>query len=221
MDITSYLLGKKSSGGGGGGGGLDWNAIGYESTPQSIVDGYNYALEIKNNWQNIADLSNKFKENRNITIMPLVDTSNATNMSSMFSTSTLTEIPLLNTENVTDMSYMFNSCELIETIPLLNTGKVTTMKNLFYGCKNLKTIPILDTSKLSGSSSFTTTFGGCVSLTDEGLDNILQICINATSYNGTKTLAKLGLSNLYYSASKIQALPSYNNFVNAGWSIGY
>lgn len=49
MDITSYLLGKQA-GGGGGGSDLDWTAIGYDSTPQAIVDGYNYAKQIKDNW---------------------------------------------------------------------------------------------------------------------------------------------------------------------------
>ena len=47
MDLFSYLLGKKSGGSGGGGGtGLDWTKIGYEGTPQSIINGYNYAKNI-------------------------------------------------------------------------------------------------------------------------------------------------------------------------------
>ena len=50
MDITSYLLGKQASGGGGGGSSLDWSAIGYNGEPQEIKDGYNYAVEIMENW---------------------------------------------------------------------------------------------------------------------------------------------------------------------------
>ena len=46
MDLTSYLLGKKSSGGGG----LDWTAIGYTQSPKSISDGYTYAKQIYDNW---------------------------------------------------------------------------------------------------------------------------------------------------------------------------
>lgn len=205
----------------GGGGDIDWSAIGYESTPQIIVEGYNYAVEIKNNWQNVADLTDKFNDNKNIKIMPLVDTSNATTMNGMFYNSNIMEIPLLNTENVKDMISMFYSCVLIETIPLLNTSKCEKMGTMFLGCRNLKNVPILNTSKLYNSNSLSNTFGGCLSLTDESLDNILQMCINATIYRGTKTLAKLGFSATYYSASRIQALTHYQDFINAGWTIGY
>lgn len=58
-------------------------------------------------------------------------------------------------------------------------------------------------------------------LTDASLDNILQMCINATSYTETKTLAELGLSNYRASVSRVEALPHYQDFLNAGWTIGY
>ena len=67
-----------------GGGGLDWSTIGYESTPQSIINDYNYAIEIKNNWIPNTDLSSKFSGNKNLVYMPLVDTSITTNMLNMF-----------------------------------------------------------------------------------------------------------------------------------------
>jgi len=62
----------------------------------------------------------------------------------------------------------------------------------------------------------------CSNLTDESLDNILQMCINTTSvYTRPKTLTELGFNVGYYSASRIQSLPHYNDFINAGWTIGY
>ena len=177
-----------------GGEGLDWSAIGYDGMPQAIKDGYDYAVEIKNNWVPYSNLQNKFYNDLNLKIMPLVDTSNATNMYGMFeNTKGLTTIPLLDTSNVTNMNSMFYGSG-ISTIPLLNTSKVTDMGSMFSNGR---------------------------SLTDESLDNILQMCINATSYAKTKKLSQLGLRSVYYPVSRIQALPHYQDFLDAGWTIGY
>lgn len=176
------------------GGDLDWSAIGYDGTPQVIKDGYDYAVEIKNNWVPTSSLRNKFYNDLNLKIMPLVDTSDATDMSVMFgNTKGLTQIPLLDTSHVTNMRGMFYDSG-ISTIPLLDTSHVTDMSGMFYDSGNL---------------------------TDESLDNILQMCINATSYTGTKTLYQLGFKSTRYTASKIQALPHYQDFLDAGWAIGY
>ena len=68
-----------------GGSDLDWSAIGYSEEPKIDAEkGYNYAVEIKNNWVNSTSLLNKFINNRKIIYMPLVDTSNATTMNQMF-----------------------------------------------------------------------------------------------------------------------------------------
>lgn len=174
---------------------LDWSAIGYDSTPQAIIDGYNYAVEIQENWENVTSLSSKFANDKELRIMPLVDTSNATGMNNMFSNcSSLFAVPLLNTSNVTNVNSMFSSCTGIVTIPLFNTSRVTR---------------------------FTSMFNGCSLLSDESLDNILQMCINATRYTGTKALNTLGINATYYPVSRIEALPHYQDFINAGWTIGY
>ena len=80
MDIISYLLGKQSSGGGGGGGELDWSAIGYNSTPEAIVDGYNYAKQIQEEWTPTGS----FSTNAKILICPMVDTSAKIDFSHFF-----------------------------------------------------------------------------------------------------------------------------------------
>lgn len=198
MDLFSYLLGKNNSGGGGGSN-IDWSAIGYEGTPQSVIDGYNYAKTIYDNWDSSqTSLNIKFKDDHSLVFMPLVDTSNATTMYNMF----------------------YNCYSLLK-IPLLNTSKVSTMQGMFYDCYALKDVPVFDTSSLVKSNSMQTMFGFCYSLTDESLDNILQMCIGATSYSGTKTLAKLGFSSERYPVTRIQALPHYQDFLDAGWTIGY
>ena len=58
----------------------DWSEIGYEDTPQSIIDGFNYAKEIQENWDSsITNLSQKFYNSDLLKFMPMVDTSKAIN----------------------------------------------------------------------------------------------------------------------------------------------
>jgi hypothetical protein len=221
MDIISYLLGKNSGGGGGGStskyfqptitAGSSSNAAPtavlsmVKTIPENtIVEGYS--------------LSYSFKYYQGETI-PLLDTSNVTDMSYMFRyANNLRTIPLLDTSRVTTMASMFQNCSNLIEIPLLNTAEVIYMGTMFNGCTRLETIPILNTSKATTIGNM---FVGCGSLTDNSLDNILQMCINAISYTGAKTLAVVGLTSTYYSAERIQALPHYQDFINAGWTIGY
>lgn len=222
MDVTSYLLGK-NAGGGGGGSDLDWSALGYSGTPQPIVDDYNYAKNIYDNWDATqTNLLSKFYQDKALEICPLVNTENATNMQEMFSGCYyLKSVPLLNTTNATNMSGMFYSCNLIKTIPQFDTSKNKNFSQTFYGCGKLENVPIFNVSNITGSNAFQNMFYDCGSLTDKSLDNILQMCINATGYTGTKTLYKLGIRSGYYAVSRIQSLSNYQNFINAGWTIGY
>lgn len=224
MDITSYLLGKNASGGGGGGSDLDWSAIGYNGRPQTINDGYNHAVEIMNNWDSTKySFGTTFQSDRNLVIMPLIDIPNITSMNSAFyGCYALTTIALLNTENVTSMSECFRECRGLTSVPKFNTKKVKTMQKMFMSCYDLASVPLFDTSGLTGSGSFTYVFTDCYNLTDTSLDNILQMCINATGYTGAKNLTTLGITDTgTYPASRIQALPHYQAFLNAGWTIGY
>lgn len=138
----------------------------------------------------------------------------------------LKEIPYFDTSSFTTMENFARNCESLSTIPLFNTSNVTTM-NYMLACTNeggydgnvLTYVPAFNTSKVT---SFTGMFQGRKNMNDEALDNILQMCIGATSFTGSKTLGQLGIySNSGYPASRIQALPHYQDFVNAGWSIGY
>lgn len=140
-------------------------------------------------------------------------------MGGMFSgCSSLKVAPLLNTSGVTTVASMFANCSSLETIPQYDTGSVKSMAYMFNGSGNLKNVPVLDTSSVT---NFQWMFRNVNSLTDESLNNILQMCINATNYTGTKTLSQLSISSSKYPASKIQSLSNYQDFINAGWTIGY
>jgi surface protein len=156
-----------------------------------------------------------------LSIMPLVDTSNATSMYRMlYNCQILTDVALLDTSNVTNFSNMFDGCKIITTIPKFDTSSATSMKTMFNGCTKLENVPVLDTSNLSGSNLLQNAFSSCYSLNNTSLDNILQMCINTPpSYTGTKTLAKLGFNSTYQPATTIQGLPHYQDFIDAGWSI--
>lgn len=194
MDITSYLLGKKSAGGSGD---LDWSALGYNNTPQSIIDGYNYAKQIYDNWVVGTSLSYLYSADRKLVFFPLIDTSSNTSLNSTF-----------------------RNCFALLEVAKFSTDNITNMENAFYGCSALRTVPEFNTSKVTKFSSM---FANSNLLTDESLNNILKMCINASSYTGAKTLTTLGFQNNIgtYPASRFQALPNYQDFINAGWTIGY
>lgn len=229
-----------------GGSSHDWSAIGYENEPAGIKRGYDYAIQFANEWENVSDLTDKYAQNKNLVFMPLVNMSNVTttvrtfngcsslisipalNTSSivfanyMFQNcSSLYEIPALDLSNTEAAQYMFLGCTRLEAVPQLLTGKLQNARSMFSGCTNLKNVAIFDTSKITGANGFNSTFANCPNLTDTSLDNILQMCINATSYTSTsyKTLARLGISSDY--ATRIQALPHYQAFLNAGWTTGF
>lgn len=223
MDITSYLLGKQAGGGGGGGSDVDWTAIGYNGMPQSITDGYNHAIDILNNWDSTTDtFGSKFSSDGQLSIMPLLDIPNIKMLAGAFNGCySLVSVPLFNTENITNMSECFRECRALMSIPKFNTSKVTKMRGMFTNCYSLATVPLLDTSAITGNS-FIDMFTNCNALTDTSLDNILQMCINAVNYTGTKTLRTLGIANTtIYPTSRIEALPHYQDFIDAGWTIGY
>jgi hypothetical protein len=225
-----------------GGSDLDWSAIGYSKRPQSIDDGYNYAIEIMNNWDATSTMDNKFLRDYNLVFMPLVDVSQTSTLNNMFQYCTgLMQVADLDYSKATYLDYIFGGCNQLKSISNFNVNgriqysfdtcskletirgnlKPTNLRYAFNNCTNLKNIPVIDGSNISGSNALQNPFYGCTNLTDTSLDNILQMCISATKYTGTKTLARLGFVVDNYPVSRIQALPHYQDFINAGWTIGY
>lgn len=224
----------------------NWSQIGYSNTPDIITNDFSVAKGVYDNWDSSrTDLSSMFNSTNKIAYMPLVDTSNATNMSYMFAgNDELVYVPLINTSKVTNMTYMFQNATNLKTLPLLdtknvtnmsymfycsvgatklteipqfNTEKVTTMQNAFGNCAKLVTVPQLNTSRLSAIGLWST-FQFCSSLSNESLNNILAMCINATNVS-TKTLKYIGLNSTQ--ATTCQSLSNWDAFVEAGWSTGF
>lgn len=130
----------------------------------------------------------------------------------------LKEINLITTSSLTSMQKTFEYCSELETLPFFNTSSVTTFKEFCAYCTKLKNVPQLD---FSSATILSSAFLNCSNLTDESLNNILGSCISATSYTGTKTLNYLGLTkSIIGENARVEALPNYQAFVNAGWTIG-
>lgn len=196
----------------------DWSEIGYTNTPQEILDDFTYSKNIKDNWDSsTTSLASKFVNDKTLKYMPVIDTSNVTDMQQCFSAcNNLKILPLLDTSNVTNMQQCFNGCYEITNIPQFDTSDVTSTILMFNSCSKLETIPILDFGKVTNMRNM---FNGCSSLNNESLNNIMASCIGASSYNGTKTLKQLGISSTL--ATICQGLSNYAAFTNAGWTTGY
>lgn len=220
MDITSYLLGKNASGGGGS-----------EKYFVDTVNATNASYVVKSLLKeipeitlasNLTTLSSAFQYcTELVTAPPITNMEQVTDTSNMFEyCSKLINVPNYNTTNVTSMSYMFDGCSLLETAPQFDTSKTTSTTSMFSNCAELKNVPQYN---FENATALTNMFRNCLKLTDESLNNVLASCITVTNkYTDTKTLKRIGINNYSaYPTSRIQALPHYQDFISAGWSIGY
>lgn len=96
-----------------------------------------------------------------------------------------------NTSNITGMNNFLRSASITE-LPFIDTSNVVNMENCFYACQYLTTLPVLDISKVT---NLYRTFYNCSALSNNSLNNILQMIANATSYSSVKTLNYIGLSS--------------------------
>lgn len=127
-------------------------------------------LELNPNTSNVTNMQSLFYGCR-VKSIPAINTQNVTNMSFMFrDCNKLSSVPVLDTSNASNMSDMFFDCNSLASVPLLNTGNVTDMNNMFWGCTSLAIVPMLDASK---TRSIYSMFRNCSSLiTLGGLKNL-------------------------------------------------
>ena|GEM_PF-3927902 len=97
------------------------------------------------------------------------DTSNVTNMGSMFSVCkalTSLDVSKFDTSNVTDMWWMFYGCKALTSLDVskFDTSNVTRMYYMFSDCEALTSLDVskFDTSKVTNMSCM---FSGCKALT--------------------------------------------------------
>ena len=116
-----------------------------------------------------------FSELTEIENINLLDTSQVTNMSSMFSVCrglTSLDVSKFDTSQVTNMSDMFSSCGGLTSLDLSNfdTSNVTNMRHMFDSCSSLTSLDVsnFDTSKVTDMWRM---FDSCRRLTSLDLTN--------------------------------------------------
>lgn len=132
-----------------------------------------------------------------------IDTSNVTNMASMFNgCSSLTSLGLdvsgFDTSEVINMSHMFNACNALTVLDLsnFNTSKVTDMSYMFNTCEILTSLDIssFDTSNVTNMENM---FGSCYALAALNLSNFTTPNLKDMSkmFMQCRNLQSLDLSN--------------------------
>lgn len=170
------------------------------------------------NTSKITAMQNVFNGCTNLVTVAPLDVSSATRLDGTFQNcSNLTTVSLSNTSKVTMIDSMFKNCTSLITAPILDMANVTRTVDAFSGCTNLTTMPIWNMPKVEFVYNM---FAGCINLSDESLNNILVMCINATKVSSQfKTLKNMGLTS--DQADKCKTLSNYSAFTAAGWTTGY
>lgn len=218
---------------------LDWTALGYSERPSYIEEGYEYALEIKNNW-NTKDTSFYINGEHKVTYFPTVDCSNIVNFG-IKSNSTLLYVGYLNlskykgfsqffyecrslrkiegidTSNGTTGQQMFANCHSLKEIPEINTSKFTSANNMFFSCYSLTYVPTLDLSKCTNCYSM---FESCRSLENAPiLNNTTSVtsfvrffasCTNLKNVPVYNMSSATGLTNMFMGCNNLTDESLYN-----------
>ena len=136
--------------------------------------------------------------------IPLIDTSEYTSMSSMFSFyKSLTTIPQLVTNNVTTFQNMFQRCEKLKNLPELNAEKANNVSNCFSGCNKLENFggfkdlgKAYDTTQSANYSNYKLGLSYCPNLTHDSLMNVINNLYDIATKGCNPQQLVLGSTNL-------------------------
>lgn len=165
----------------------------------------------------------------NVSILEDIDTSELLTHERFLFCSTITSCPAIDTSSSLNFTQMFGNCTALVTAPTLDSTNVKQMAGMFEGCLSLVNVPVYDTSNILNDGTrfephgMAMMFHECENLSNQSLDNILQMCINATQYVADqyygKTLKALGLTQ--EQAEICETLNHFSAFENAGWTTGF
>lgn len=170
-----------------------------------------------------GNLYGQFANLYNLVTMPNLTFENVTNVENLFENDYVLEtVGLFSLGNVTSIQRMFTNCYKLKGVPQYNTQNIQQFNYLFWNCDDIEDVPVLDTSN-ANQTGFSQVFrtGRSTKLTNESLNNILRMCINAVNVTNAsyKKLSSVGLSS--EQATICQGLSNWQDFVNAGWTTGY
>ena len=204
-----------------GGSGVDWSELGYSDRPPTIDEGYEYALEIKNNW-NASGREYIHTDDNKLLFFPTVDLSNyqvfrlansshliyvgnlnTSNITSCYyafrNCYALQKIESIDTSNVTTTYYMFGNCYSLQEVPALNTSNVTEASYMFYNCSSIKTIPQLDLNNATRT------------------DYMFANCSKLASVPNLDTSKNTNTNQMFASCGFLETAPEMNTALVTNW----
>ena len=209
----------------------EFDIMGYDGTEEPLNSYFNYSKDIVKNWDADQVLMNRFRNDKDLIFMPKVDTSNADNMTAMFSGCiNLLQVPLLNTANVVHFDEMFYNCTSLTTIPQFDTSNLYSAQLMFAGCSKLVSVPLLD---FTNAKELRSMLLGCSELTDlKGFTNLavnldlsssrkLSVDSLMNVINEAKDLSETGTATLTLGTTNIAKLTEEQIAIatSKGWTI--
>lgn len=123
----------------------DWTKIGYDDTPKSTLIGFDYALDIKDNWDtSIVTHTERYRDNKVLMYFPKnIDTTNIQTADRMFQASNLESIDI-DLSSARTATAVFTDClNLRDAIvhglgnPDAPAGTLNNIANMFSNCRSL------------------------------------------------------------------------------------
>ncbi len=210
----------------------EFDIMGYDGSEEPINSYLNYSKDIFRNWDDSqSGLMNRFRNDKDLIFCPLVDTSNADNMTAMFSgCANLMQVPLLDTSNVVHFDDMFYNCSSLTVVPQFNTSNLYSAQLMFGGCSKLVKIPLLDFTK---AEQLRYMLSACSELVELGGFSNLSVSLDLSSsrkltaeslmnvINEAKDLSEIGSATLTLGNTNIAKLTEEQIAIASakGWTL--
>lgn len=131
------------------------------------------------------------------------------------------QIPLIDTSDYTNMSYMFSSYASLTTIPLLDTNKVTNVNSMLFHCYLLTNLggftnlgQAYSTTQSANYGDYTLNLSSSTKLTHDSLMNVINNLYDIASKGCQPQSLQLGSTNLAKLTAEEVAIGT-----SKGWSI--
>lgn len=142
-------------------------------------------------------------------------TSPASNFDISGGASLIKSLPTLNMANRTSIENLFAGCDNLTTLPsLTNITNITNATYLASSCNSLVNVPYY---YLPNCRDFTGAFTESLLLSNQSIQNIMQMLINCDNYNyevTEKILEDVIPADICY---KAEDMANYQDFLSAGW----
>ena len=211
------------------GGSSDWSNIGWNSMPPSIHSIYDVTKAYYDNWNPSSPTAQYFYGVTTLRIAPGIDTQNLTTFLNFFyNCYLLTDVPSYDTTSNTTYRSMFQGCSALKSVDISSystanfvVGQTGSLREMFSGCSNLEDINFggFQTFDPSKTNNVYNMFNNCTKLSNNTLNDILELCIIITPNvdASNRKLATLGINSSFDNWNNIENLSNYTAFQQAGW----